>query len=277
MNAALKVTPGLEHVFYNAQHGFTMQHHLLLSPLTPDDSDDVVLKKMRLVATYVDILLNRRLWNFRSIAYSTMQYAMFLVIRDIRRKSPKELSDILYQKLEADTETKFSTSRLSLHGMNRYHIHRILARITDYIEQRSGIPSRYAEYISGTGQKKYEVEHIWANMPERHTDEFPHIADFSEFRNRIGGLLLIPKSFNSSYGALPYEEKHPHYFSQNLLARTLHPKCYDHNPAFEGFIKESSLPFRPHAVFRKADLDDRNDLYRKIADQMWDPRQLLQD
>jgi hypothetical protein len=114
-------------------------------------------------------------------------------------------------------------------------------------------------------------------MPERHTDEFPHAADFSEYRNRIGGLLLLPKSFNSSYGALAYEEKLPHYFSQNLLAKTLNERCYDHNPGFERLRRDSGLPFRPHPVFRKEDLDERQDLYRKIAEQIWDPRQLLQE
>ncbi|MBK7760321.1 MAG: DUF1524 domain-containing protein, partial [Deltaproteobacteria bacterium] len=46
----------------------------------------------------------------------------------------------------------------------------------------------------------YEVEHIWANRPERHSDEFPQSSDFQDVRNHIGGLLLLPKSFNASYG-----------------------------------------------------------------------------
>ena len=48
----------------------------------------------------------------------------------------------------------------------------------------------------------------------------------------IGDLLLLPKSFNASYGDLPYEEKLVHYDSQNLLARSLNANAYDHNPGF---------------------------------------------
>ena len=48
-----------------------------------------------------------------------------------------------------------------------------------------------------------------------------HPADFAEHRNRIGGLLLLPKAFNASFGDLAYENKLPHYNSQNLLARSL--------------------------------------------------------
>ena len=64
-------------------------------------------------------------------------------------------------------------------------------------------------------------------------------SEFAEYRNRIGGLLLLPKSFNASYGDLPYAEKRGHYLGQNLLARSLHEQAYDHNPGFRRFIEES--------------------------------------
>ena len=47
----------------------------------------------------------------------------------------------------------------------------------------------------------------------------------------IGDLLLLPKSFNSSYNDKPYDVKLPHYFGQNLLAKSLNPQAYSHNPA----------------------------------------------
>ena len=66
--------------------------------------------------------------------------------------------------------------------------------MTDYVETRSGQPSRYAEYAQ-RGRRGYEIEHIWADHPERHADEFTHASEFQEYRNRIGGLLLLPKEF----------------------------------------------------------------------------------
>lgn len=112
-----------------------------------------------------------------------------------------------------------------LYNMNSRQIHRLLARMTEYIEVKSGMPSRYAEYSQRAGKKAYEIEHIWADHPERHSDEFAHPSEFQEYRNRIGGLLLLQKSFNASYGDLPYAEKRDHYNSQNLLARSLHEKA----------------------------------------------------
>jgi hypothetical protein len=214
-------------------------------------------------------------WNFRSIAYSTMQYAMFLVMRDIRGLEPDLLSQKLHRLLGQETETFSSNERLRVHQQNRYALHRVLARLTDFVETQSGQPSRYSEFVR-EGHNRYEVEHIWADHPRRHSEEFGHQADFDEYRNRIGGLLLLPKKFNASYGDLSYDKKLPHYNTQNLLARSLHPLAYDHNPGFLQFIQRSGINFRPHEEFKKADLDQRGDLYRQLAQQVWNPDDLLE-
>jgi hypothetical protein len=249
---------------------------VLLAPLKVDEPKPVSLRKVRIVSAFIDILIHRRIWNWRAIDYSTMQYAMFLVMREIRGKEAPELVQILRARLDEELETFSGTDAFSLHGMNGRQIHRMLARMTDYIETRSGQASRYAEYRE-RGQGGYEIEHIWADHPERHTDEFGHPSEFEDYRNRIGGLLLLPKSFNASYGDLTYEKKREHYNGQNLLARSLHEAAYDHNPGFLRFISESGLPFRAHAAFKKADLDARQDLYRRLAEQIWSPDRLQRE
>ncbi len=275
IEAGQKPVAGLVHVLYNARQGFTLQHMLLLAPLRPDDSEPVIVRKIGLVARYLDILLTWRLWNFRSIAYSTMQYAMFVVMRDIRGLAPDALAEKLHEFLGREDETFASNDRLRMHQQNRYALHRILARITDYVETHSCQPSRYLDYVS-EGRTRYEVEHIWADHPERHSAEFGHPADFAEHRNRIGGLLLLPKNFNASFGDLPYADKLPHYNTQNLLARSLHPQCYRHNPGFLRFMEQSGLPFVAHTEFNRADLEARSQLYRQIVERIWNPADLLQ-
>jgi len=272
----------LPHVMYNAHQGFTLQYMLLLAPLMPDDDKQTITRKLRIVSRYLDILLTWRIWNFRSIAYSTMQYAMFLVMRDIRRKEPQALAEILYKRLQEEEENLRQNSPyhrreigLYLHQQNRRALHRLLARLTEYVETQSGQPSHYREYARESGKNRYEVEHIWADHLEYHQEEFSHPGDFQEHRNRFGGLLLLPKSFNASYGDLPYEEKLPHYLTQNLLARSLHPQCYEHNPGFLRFVQKSGLPFKPYEHFDRAALDERCELYRQIAMRVWNPENLL--
>jgi hypothetical protein len=272
--AASQLTPGFETVFYNAHHNFTLQYPVLLAPLQPSDPEGEIERKLRVTGAYLDILIARRIWNWHAIDYSTMQYAMFLVMRDIRRKSATAVAEILRGKLDAEKETFASNNRFILHGQNGRQIHRILARLTDYLETQSGMPSHYTEYATRSGKSGYEIEHIWAYHPERHEDEFAHPQDFAEYRNRIGGLLLLPKLFNASFSDLAYEKKLEHYNNQNLLARSLHPQCYDHNPGFLAYIKRSGLPFTPHPQFKKTDLDARQELYGRIAEEIWHPARL---
>lgn len=262
----------------------TLQYMVLLAPLTPNDSEEIAIIKQRLVARFIDILLTWRLWNSRSISYSTMSYAMFLVMRDIRHLEPIDLARTLYHKLLEETKTDdllkeevISHSRLCINQTNRSYLRRILARITEFIEEKSGNPSHYSDYINDKPMNRYEIEHIWANKPDRHTDEFAHSFEFGEYRNRIGGLLLLPKRSNAAYGDLPYDRKLPYYVGQNLLAKSLHCDCYQHNPGFIQFTREYELPFEPYPQFKKAELDKRGELYQKIANHIWNPNDLLKE
>lgn len=276
LKASWTLTPGLETVYYNAWYEFTLQYPLLLAPLMPTDNQQTIDRKLQIVSSFVDILITRRMWNFRSIAHSTMQYAIFVVMREIRGKSVPELVKILKKKLDQDETSFATTERFGLHQMNRYAVHQILARITDYVERMSGMKSRFAEFVA-YGKNRYEIEHIWADHPERHTDEFPDKRDFADYRNQIGALLLLPKTFNASYGDLPYDEKLDYYYKENLLAQSLHPKGYKHNPGFLKFISDSKLAFQAHPKFKKTDLDARQKLYLKLAEEIWNPKRLEQE
>jgi Protein of unknown function (DUF1524) len=251
-----------------------LQDQLLLAPLTVDDDQAVADSKFELVGRFADILLAWRIWNFRATDYSTMQYAMFNVMRDIRGLGVQDLANRLHDYLLTVGETFDSNDDLYVHQQNRGQLHKILARIADYITLSSGGASVHAD-LTNSGKVRYEVEHICADHPERHTDEFTHQADFDRHRNRIGDLLLLPKSFNASYNGDPYEKKLPHYSKQNTLAASLNPMSYEKNPGFVGFVNRSRLPFRSYEEFGAADIVERGKLYREIATRVWNPDDLL--
>lgn len=264
----------LRFIRYNADHRFTLQDQLLLAPIRVDDDAETIDLKLELVGRFVDILVAWRIWNFRATDYSTMQYAMFTVMRDIRGLDVPALASTLHSYLAGVTETFDSNDDLAVHQQNRSQLHKVLARITDYVTVSSGQASNYIELTNGA-KVKYEVEHIWANHPERHTDEFSHPADFARHRNRIGDLLLLPKQFNASYNDDNYQKKLPHYFGQNILAASLNALSYAKNPGFLAFTKASGLPFKAYDEFRAADVVERGNLYRAIAKQVWNPDDLL--
>lgn len=278
-NASINLIQPYEDLFHIAQTGFTLQYPVILAPLTTSDSEKEITQKVRMVAAYLDILLARRMWNWHSISYSTLQYAMFLLMREIRGKNVDELADFLKNRLDEEPERFITNDSFSLHQMNRPYIHWLLARMTDFIETQSGQSSHIHEYLNLAKEKKvekFEVEHVWANHFERHTDEFKHPVDFQESRNRIGGLLLLPKSFNASFGDLPYDVKSPHYYGQNLLASSLYERCYVNNPRFIGFYVERNLPFEPYAQYTSKELQKRQRLYQEIAESLWNPARITE-
>lgn len=268
------LVPGLERVRFNSDHQFTLQVPMLLAPLTVGEDEVVAVRKIGMVAQFVDILLTWRIWNNRAIDTSTLQYRTFLVTKLIRGKDVSQIGEILYEQLMQENERIGSTDRLRLHQRNRRHLHRLLARLTDYVEVESGGHSSYLQTTSGS-PVKYEVEHIWANKPRRHSREFEHAADFEDHRNLIGDLLLLPKKFNASYGDMTYENKLQHYNAQNLLARSLNIECYKNNPGFRQFLDRTGLPFTPYDDFTAQAVLDRGALYEQVAQRIWNPEDLL--
>ena len=280
-DAADNYTDGLTSIFFNAQNSFTLQYPLMLAPLRLTDDEETVQRKMHLVATFIEITLARRMWNFKSIAHSTMQYRAFLIMKGIRGMELEALRDDLARRLSPEAAAQgdyvdFQTGvAFRLHGTNGPQVHRLLARLTEFLEVQSGGAPRYPEYANRSSRKGgYQIEHIWADHPERHEDEFAHPADFAAYRNRVGGLVLLPAGENDSYSDMAYTEKVTHYAKQNLLACSLHPIAYENTPGFQKFREATRLPFEATTNFRKADLDKRQALYIALADLCWSPARL---
>ncbi len=275
LNAATKRTEELESVRYNADAGFTLQHHVMLAAVTPDGDEQTAIAKMRVVSDFLDNWLNLRFWNSKSNSYSTMSYAVFLVIRSIRGKSLTEIRTILHDQLIKEMEEIDFSAPVGLNQFFAKAIHRQLARFTDWLEQQSGGPGHYEEYIVRSGKNAFEIEHIWADHYDRFKHEFDQQNNFDQYRNFIGGLLLLPKKINASLNDRTYEEKLPHYLKQNALAQSLHKDFYSNHPGFQQTITKHSLLFRSHDSFTKADLEERSQLYCQLAALIWSPDRLL--
>ncbi|MEZ4273638.1 MAG: DUF4268 domain-containing protein [Myxococcota bacterium] len=274
--AAGKLTEGLEAIRYNEDRGFTLQSQLLLAPLLPEDSPEVIRRKLQLVGDFVDIWLARRTWNFRTIAYSSVRYTIFTMTRAIRGLSVDALSQYLREQLAAQGESFASEPQLRLHQQNYRQIRHILARLTHWVDTQCGAVSHFEDLISQGRARPFEIEHIWANHYEQFAHCFTHPAEFDKERNRIGGLLLIQRGVNQSLGDAAYKDKRDAYLghSANLLARSLHPGAYQSNPAFKSLLSRTGLEFRPYDEFGHEQQSERQELYIRIAEWVWNPSRL---
>lgn len=273
IEASQRLVPGFEEVFYNAYNGFTFQYPLILAAVSPADDDDTFQAKTRMVAGWTDIFVARRMVNYRNYGYSTVAYTMFNLIKDIRDLDLQELADVLGARV-AEMEGDFSgVANLSLNMTNGNRIKYLLARMTAWLEARCEKTVTFADLVSREQRYPFEIEHIWAN----HWKEHPELKSqqaFDEQRNRFGGLLLLPKDFNASYGDKPYAVKLPLYLAQdNVLAQSLHPKWPDSNPTFDRVKKEFRLAFKAtrEDSFTVQDSADRQALYQRLCEVIWDP------
>ena len=170
---------------------------------------------------------------------------------------------MLSRWLETEQERLDGIRWFSLTQRNRSHIHYLLARITAWLDAELGIGTSLADYLDRSRMHPHEVEHIWANKFERHTDEFPTVHEFEDHPNKFGGPLLLPKDFNASHGAMPYDQNVQHYSGQSILAKSLHPLAYENNPSFDALCVTYSLAFEPYPeTFTKDEIDARQELYR---------------
>ena len=272
-NASMTLTEGMEEIFYNDSVNFTFQYMLMLAPLRLDESNEITNEKIKLVSVFVDIYTARRIVNSNRITYNTVRDSMFGLMKSIRDVNVDDLRDRLNEFLGNMQENFDGIGRFTLHGRNSKMVRYLLARITTHIEMKSGKNSNFVTFTRGTG-KPFEIEHIWSDKFEQHQDEFDNDNDFRQSRNYIGGLVLLPRGTNQSYGADAFEEKVTHYTKENLLAASLSQLTYEKNPNFMSFVESSGLPFKPHSQFKRADLMERQELYRQICEQIWSPDRL---
>ena len=275
-NSSMALTEGMEEIYYNDFVNFTFQYMLMLAPLRLDESNETTNAKIRLVSVFVDIYTARRTVNSKHITYNTVRDSMFGLMKDIRDVSVDDLRDRLVEFLGNMQESFEGIGQFGLHGRNSKMVRYLLARITSYVEMQSGQNSNFVTFTRGAG-KPFEIEHIWSDKYEQHQDEFDNENDFRQSRNYVGGLVLLPKGTNQSFGADTYEDKVVHYLKQNLLTASLNDKSYEKNPNFTNFVQRSGLPFKPHSQFKRADLMERQELYRQICEQIWSPERLQAD
>jgi uncharacterized protein with ParB-like and HNH nuclease domain len=266
-----KFNQNLEYVYYIKFWGIatSLSYPLMLAPIRSSDSPEMVLQKINLVARYIETFAVRRSVNFRIFAASSIRYTMYTLVKEIRGLSLEALKETLQNKLDEMEESLEGLLSFRMHGQNKYFVKFLLSRMTAFVESNAGISSSFEKYFLSPNAKPFEVEHIWADKFEEHLDEFEQISEFRDFRNRLGGLLLLPRGTNQSLNALSYPVKAEHYLKENLLAASLCPLAYERNTNFIGMIQRLELPFKAHGAFKKADFGERQALYLEICKRIW--------
>jgi hypothetical protein len=280
LHACQHFTPGLEAIYYNSSNEFTLQTPVLMAAVKMGDSEEVIRRKLQIVATYLDHYLVRRVVNYMRSGYSAIQYTMVQLIKEVRHKTPEELINLLASRLEEDETTLDSAksgyrkglSDFGLNQFSKYYIHYMLARMTAFVEascDKGDQFPKYTNWLPDSRKNPYEIEHLWPNHYEDLKTEFQSEEEFNQLRDHIGSLVLLPKSKNASLNDKAYIGKRSHYQDENLLAASLTELPYAHNPRFKTFREQSAFDFKPYATFGKEQQLERRTLYTALIKHLW--------
>ncbi|MDR2036377.1 MAG: DUF262 domain-containing protein [Bacteroidales bacterium] len=264
--------PKTPHLHYINHWGIaeSLQDPLLMASINIDDNPSVINQKLDFVARFIETFTVRRSVNYRKFGQTAIKYSIFNIIRLIRDNDLDKLSHNLIKETERIDEQWDGVWYFGLHGMNRKFVKHLLSRVSSYLDNLVGKDTTYVTYHHPNG-KQFEIEHIWADKFEEHTDEFEQKSEFNKWRNSAGALLLLPHGTNQSFNSDKYADKIEHYLKENTYAQTLHPNYYIKNPNFlkSDIIKD--LDFKPHHDFKKDDIAERQRLLQRICEKLWSP------
>ena len=267
-----------KYIYYNAQVNFTLQPQLLLAPICYEDVWPVIIEKMNLVARFIDLLITTRVTNYKSVDYSTIKNYVFNMTKNIRRSSIEDLKVCLkaqYENLSYDPAS--ALPELRLNSFTKKYIKNMLARITGYIEEQTGVSSNYCNYVNTKTKNPFELEHIITNHYEWFTNEYADQEEFRRWRNSFGALLLLHKSINASLNDSKYGYKLTKYCSNegNIYTESLGDQAYQNNPKFKRFIADNGLGFKPYAQFGKAEITERIQLLVQLVNLVWNTEMFI--
>ena len=282
LRARRRPAKGIESVFYNAVNGLSDQFDLTLACLQPSDGPTVRTRKVRLVADFIDLFVVRRGVNNSSYSQKDLDEVVARVITDVRgATTPAELAKVLAHDVAGDEYTDLGgleTLRMR-DGNNKAIVYYLLARMTGWLE--NGIKgTEIAHYLEQKDLRPYHIEHLFPASLVSYQEAIENAEQYQQWRDRIGGLVLLDGSDNSGMGAALLAEKADWYRHHNWLAGSLASAVYRPRSAanFKRFVKQHGLKdhFRAYIdgepVIKL--IESRGRLYRAIAERIWNPERL---
>lgn len=269
-DAQIEYNKSMPHVHYIDYWGIaeSLQDPLLLAAINIKDNEKTIYEKLDLTARYIETFTVKRAVNYKKFGQTSIKYTMFNVIKRIRNNEITILRTNLINEIDGIEQKWDGVLDFGLHGQNRKFVKHLLSRISGYIDGVIGKPTGYVDYQYPQG-KQFEIEHIWGNKFSEHRDEFEQEKDFQQWRNSIGGLILLPNGTNQSFSSDKYEDKLEHYIKENTYAQTLHNSFYKKNPNFLNSSLIKDLSFNAHPEFKKQDIQERSKLVKRICEQIW--------
>ena len=262
---------GAQAIYFNHANGLTNQMALLLAAVQPGDSVPEARSKASLAANFLDLMFVTHALADEPTDARQFQDLINDLIPQLRRaRTMAEVTSILTRHLP-DDDPFTGVPIFGMRGTNYRQVKYLLARLTAYVESGCKVDLGAEHYLDSP--YPWQVEHVFANHPERYSDEIPDPDTFRSLRARLGVLLLLPPSDNASFNDAPYDEKIGYYSRHNRLAAVLDPNSQRRNPSVRNFVAKNGLGSLFHSFGDHPEMtvvvDNRGLLYQELCRQVW--------
>ncbi len=194
--------------------------------------------------------------------------------KDVRTaQSEEELAAFFHKRFEkakADLAARFTDAfeRLATDSLQGYRLQYVLAKVTQSVELAAYGETEGTRWLSRFVGGGFEIEHIFPQTPSDEAKEEFGLCSDSHVAERLGNLVLVEKSINSSLGNRAYSKKKKVYpQSQLLLTRALAEKPkVGANTKIDTAVAE----FEPFSTWTEASIETRQRKLTQLACKVWD-------
>jgi len=262
---------GAQSIYFNHANGLNNQMALLLAAVQPRDSVAEARSKASLAANFLDLMFVAQALADEPTDARQFQDLINDLIPQLRQaQTMAEVASVLTRQLP-DNDPFAGVPVFGMRGTNYRQVKYLLARLTAYVESGCKVDLGAEHYLDSP--YPWQVEHVFANHPERYSAEIPDPDTFRSLRARLGVLLLLPSPDNASFNDAPYDEKISYYSRHNRLAAILDPNSQRRNPSVRNFVTKNDLGSLFHSFGDHPEMtdvvDSRGLLYQELCRQVW--------
>lgn len=216
----------------------SLYYPLLLSPISKDDGEDDIDRKLEMVNKYVDSYINIRTLSHKAITQSSIRYYVYDMIKEIRGASIEQLEKKLLQKYTSLHELFTESAPAYLISYNGSYMHYFLARDLYRRESKAGC---FDNLLRSRKKDSYVLTRIYeAEM----LDEQTRIRIQSNYESMANYALVRRNDFyNLSLTDLPTRLKQLAKYLPELDNNVVEPKQFleSRNAELRAFVEKEWL------------------------------------
>lgn len=169
----------------------SLSYPLYLSAINKTDSEDVINKKLLIVANFIERFVVLKTILHQPVSQTSIRYSLFnSVIKEIRDLSVENLMIVLTNYLNQFNEAFESIRNIDIVNTNRKFLRYFFSRLTMHLENICGYDTDFYDLITARRRSGSNLVYI---LTDDHKGNFENENIFNNVLYNVGALALLRK------------------------------------------------------------------------------------